>query len=116
MMDVDPEDLEYVKKTIEDIQRLGPGAFTAQFCIWGNLHMETLNDRGRGAAVMRTRQAMPVVHFLIQMTGCEELPRIREAMEEGLVRALWRAKTNGRDNITPEDAKAVMQGIVDALK
>jgi hypothetical protein len=116
MLEPTPEDLALVAKMIEDIKRLGPGAFLAQFCIWGNLHLQTLSDRGRGVAMLRSVQAMPVYHFLFVMTGCDDVPRVRTAMENGLGRALWHAKLSGRDAVTVEDAKLVMQSIVDDLK
>lgn len=112
---MEDQDLAFIKKTITEIKRLGPGAFLAQFCIWGNLVLNTNQDQGRGAQEMRTTQATPVIYILMELSGCEDVNKVQGAMEEGLGRALWIAKTAGRDEITVSDVSKVMQSIVDAL-
>jgi len=110
------EQLRYVEKIIKDIRNLGPQALLAQYCNWANLHIQTLNDKGRGAATMRAEQLTPLVFFLRGMTCCQDTEKITVLLKDSVMRALFNAKRYGHDKIEPDDAEEGVQWIMDETR
>ena len=114
--ELDEEQLAYLKGLIEDIQKLGPTAFLAQYCNWANLHVETLHDTGRGATLMRAEQVTVLVWFLKDLAKAENTELIVVKLKDSVLRALFNAKLNGRERIEIDDAEIAMNWIVDELR
>jgi hypothetical protein len=115
--EIPPEVLDDTKKIIADIKKLGPTAFLAQYAIWANFYIQSATDRGRGAAMTRVEQAMPLVFFLIGMAGKtlkdpDAVDSCMAALEKGAVRALFQAKLDDRHEVHLEDMAGVMEWVV----
>lgn len=114
--DISDGQIQYIQKLVDDIQSLGPGALLAQYCNWANLVVETINDKGRGAIVMRSEQAMALVWFLRSFVKDDDVETIMKKLKESVTRALMNAKLQGREQIGLDDAELAMRWVVDELK
>jgi hypothetical protein len=114
--ELDAEQMQYLQGLIADIQKLGPTAFLAQYCNWANLHVETINDTGRGATLMRAEQVTVLVWFLKDLVKDEDTTLIVTKLKDSVVRALFNAKLNGREKIGLEDAEEAMNWITDEFR
>lgn len=111
---IDEEQISLISSIYEDIMRLGRAGLVGQYVIYSNLYVETRHDTGRAARVMRAEQVMPLVLALKPLLGTdgEKAGIVVRALNDGIVRALMRAKIAGRDTIGAEQADEALRWIV----
>jgi len=114
--ELNEEQLTYLRGLISDIEKLGPGAFLAQYCNWANLHVQTINDKGRGAVVMRSEQMVPLVIFLQGLTECRDTERLVILLKDSTVRALFNSKLHDHQSIEIDDAEEAINWIMDETR
>ena len=110
--ELDEEQLTYLKGLIADIQKLGPPAFLAQYCNWANLHVDTINDSGRGATLMRAEQMTVLVWFLKDFVKCEDTELLMAWLKDSVLRALFTSKLNDHERIEIDDAEEAINWIM----
>jgi hypothetical protein len=114
-LDMTPEQMELVRKLVEDIQKLGLPGVVGQYMIYANLYLTTINDEGRGATQMRAEQLMPLVLVLSQILTIpvEKVGTLVRALNDGTVRAMFQAKLAGKEEVEFEHADDALKWALD---
>lgn len=105
------EQMELVRKLLEDIGKLGVAGVVGQYAIYANLYVETINDSGRGARMTRAEQLLPLVIVLSNLFEIpdERVPVLIRALNDGTVRAAFQAKFAGSERIRAEHADEALE-------